>query len=119
MFPEHQDEAVRPDGGMTSPRTRHFCDAILKEVVVRGGERSRVLRRFSSSIPRTFSFDVEPLSGPGHVSGTVEVAGSRWLFSKPTVVLELRRTMTVEKGFWDTLFSIYVEPDQDVRVVFH
>ena len=91
----------------------------MKGIVVRGGERSRVLRRFSSSISRTFSFDIEPLSGSGQVSGTVEVAGSRWLFSKPPVVLELRRTMTVEKGFWDTLYSVFVKPDQDVRVIFH
>lgn len=90
----------------------------MKDVVVQRGERRRVLRRFSSSIPGTFSFDVEPLSGSGEVSGTVEVAGSRWLFPKPPLVLELRPTMTVQKGFWDTLFSIFVTPDQDVRVIF-
>lgn len=77
-----------------------------------------MLRRFSNSIPRTFSFDVEPVDGSGGVSGTVEVAGSRWLFSKPPLVLELRSSMTVEKGFWDTLYSIYITPDQDVRVIF-
>ncbi|NQV06750.1 hypothetical protein HQ535_09370 [bacterium] len=91
----------------------------MKEVVIHAGERSRVLRRFSSSIPRRFSFDVELLGGSGEVSGTVEVAGSRWLFSKPPLMLELRRAMTVEKGFWDTLFSVFITPDQDVRVVLH
>ena len=91
----------------------------MKEVVVEGGERRRVLRRTSNSIPRTFSFDVQPVSGSGEVSGTVEVAGSRWLFKKPLLALELRPTMTVHKGFWDTLFSIFITPDQDVRVIFH
>jgi len=86
--------------------------------MVRRGERLRVLRRFSNSIPRTFTFDVEPVGGPGEVSGTVEVVGSRWLFPKPPLVLELRPTMNVQKGFWDTLFSIFVIPDQDVRVIF-
>ena len=90
----------------------------MKEIEIRAGERRRVIRRFSSSIPRTFSFDVELLSGSGEVSGTVEVAGSRWLFSKEPLLLKLGPTMVVEKGFWDTLFSIFVIPDQDVRVIF-
>jgi hypothetical protein len=89
----------------------------MKEIEIRAGERRRIIRRFSSSIPRTFSFDVELLSGPGEVSGTVEVAGSRWLFSKEPLQLQLGPTMVVEKGFWDTLYSVFVTPDQDVRVV--
>jgi hypothetical protein len=90
----------------------------MKTVEIQRGERRRIIRRFSSSIPRTFSFGVEALNGTGEVSGTVEVAGSRWLFSKPPVLLDLEPTMVVEKGFWDTLYSVYVTPDQDVRVVF-
>lgn len=89
----------------------------MKVIEIQRGERCRIIRRLSSSIPRSFSFDVGPLSGLGEVSGTVEVAGSRWLFSKPPVLLDLVSTMTVEKGFWDTLYSVFVTPDQDVRVV--
>lgn len=90
----------------------------LKDLVIRSGERCRIIRRFSNSIPQTFHFEVEPLSGPGDVSGTVEVKGSRWLFRKDTVELPLMPDMSVYKGFWDTLFSIYVSPDQDIKVSF-
>lgn len=89
----------------------------MKTIEIQRGERHRIIRRFSSSIPKSFYFDVEPLNGSGEVSGTVEVAGSRWLFSKPPVMLDLVPTMAVEKGFWDTLYSVFVTPDQDVRVV--
>jgi len=89
----------------------------MKTIEIRRGERRRIIRRFSSSISKTFYFDVSPLSGTGDVSGTVEVAGSRWLFSKPPVLLDLSPTMEVEKGFWDTLYSVFVTPDQDVRIV--
>ena len=89
----------------------------MKTIEIQRGERRRIIRRFSSSIPKTFCFDVEPLSGSGEVSGTVEVAGSRWLFSTPPVMLDLVPSMAVEKGFWDTRYSVLVTPDQDVRVV--
>ena len=91
----------------------------MKEIVVRAGERQRVIHRFSSSLSQTFSFDTEPLAGPGSVSGTVEVKGSRWLFGKEPAVLELQPTMTVQKGFWDTLYSVFITPDQDVKVTLH
>jgi hypothetical protein len=88
----------------------------VKEIVAPAGERTRIIHRFSSSLSQTFAFDVEPVSGEGPVSGTVEVAGSRWLFSKPPVTLDLQPTMSVEKGFWDTRYSVYVTPDRDVKV---
>jgi hypothetical protein len=62
--------------------------------------------------------DHSQLSGSGEVSGIVEASGSRWLFSKAPVVLQLGPRMVVDKGFWDTRYSVFVTPDQDVRVVF-
>ena len=88
----------------------------MKDIEVRRGERRRIIHRFSSSLSQTFSFDVKPLVGSRPVSGTVEVKGSRWLFRKEAVVLELKSPMTVHKGFWDTLFSVFITPDQDVKV---
>jgi hypothetical protein len=90
----------------------------MKEIVVRAGERTRVLHRFSSSIPQTFHFDTEPITPGAVVSGTVEVHGSRWLFRKDPEIRPLLPSMSVSKGFWDTLFSVYVVPDQDVRITF-
>ena len=60
--------------------------------------------------------DVEPIGGPGDVSGTLEVQGSRWLFRKDPVVMDLQPSMTVNKTYWDTLFSVYVTADQDIKV---
>jgi hypothetical protein len=91
----------------------------MKEVEVRRGDRCRIIHRFSSSLSQTFSFEVEPLVGSGPVSGTVEVRGSRWLFRKDPLLLELTSPMTVQKGFWDTLFSVFITPDQDVKVIRH
>lgn len=88
----------------------------MKEVLVRRGERRRIIHRFSSSLSQTFAFDVEPVAGPGPVSGTVEVRGSRWLLRKDPLLIELGSSMAVRKGFWDTLFSVFITPDQDVRV---
>ena len=76
-----------------------------------------MIHRFSSSLSQTFSFEVEPLVPGGTVSGTVEVCGSRWLFKKPPQVMPLLPTVTVEKGFWDTRYSVFVTPDRDVRVI--
>ena len=91
----------------------------MKEILVRRGERRRIIRRFSSSLSQTFSFDVDAVVGHGPVSGMVEVKGSRWLFRKDPLLLELKSTMTVQKGFWDTLFSVFITPDQDVKVTLH
>ena len=90
----------------------------MKTIDLRAGERVRVLHRFSSSIPQTFTFGVEPLEGT-MVSGTVEVCGSRWLRRTDPVVLPLAATVVVNKGFWDTIWEVFVTPDQDVQVTVH
>ncbi|HSG80062.1 MAG TPA: hypothetical protein VLD62_10815 [Acidimicrobiia bacterium] len=87
----------------------------MRPIEVRAGDRVRVLRRISSSLSGTFTFDVEPLDG-AEVSGIVEVAGSRWIFPKEAEILDLQPTVTVHKGFWDTFYAVYVTPDADVRV---
>ena len=78
----------------------------------------RLLHRFSSSLPQTFTFDVEPLGGTG-ISGTVEVHGSRWLRRTRPVVIPLAATVTVRKGFWDTIWDVFATADQDARVTVH
>ncbi len=87
----------------------------MKVTEIEAGERRRIIRVFSSSVATTYRFRAEPLEGT--VSGTVEVKGSNWIFPKPAVSQELAEDNTVEKGAWDTLFSVTVVPDGDVRVI--
>ena len=88
----------------------------MSEIVVRAGERRRIIRRFSSSLSQSFPVHAEPLTAGDRISGTVEVCGSRWLFARDPLVLDLEPDMTVEKGFWDTRYSVFVTPDVDLRV---
>jgi hypothetical protein len=88
----------------------------VKQWSIRAGERVRVIHRFSSSLAQTYTLLVEPTPPGGPVAGTVEVHGSRWLFPKPAVTLPLTAETTVDKGYWDTRYSVYVTPDHDVTV---
>ena len=83
------------------------------------GERTRVFRRFSSSLIQTIRIDVEAADGRSEVSGLLEVQGSQWLFSRPPEQHPLQASTTVRKGYWDTRYAIYVTPDVDVRVTVH
>ena len=80
------------------------------------GERTKVLSRFSNSLDMTYRFRAEPVSAADTVSGTVEVKGSNWIFSKPPVSQPLARENEVSKGMWDTFYSVYVVPDCDVSI---
>jgi hypothetical protein len=88
----------------------------MRPVVVRAGDRVRLIRKRSGSIPRTFRIRTERLDDGGPISGVIEIYGSRWLFKKPPIEISLAPEVAVYKGFWDTLFSVFVVPDQDVRV---
>jgi hypothetical protein len=87
----------------------------VKTFDIRAGERRRIVHMVSDSIPQQVRFRAEPLGG-GSVAGTVEVQGSRWLFRKPPETTALQPQNVVAKGFWDTLFSVSVIPERDVRI---
>lgn len=88
----------------------------MAEIRIAAGERRRILHLVSDSIPQTVRFSARPVAGSGSATGRVEVAGSRWLWRKPPVELPLADENAIAKGWLDTLFSIYVTPDQDVQV---
>ncbi|MCB2225012.1 MAG: hypothetical protein KQH83_12685 [Actinobacteria bacterium] len=83
---------------------------------VQAGVRTRVIRTRTSSIPRTYRLTVEPAPGSGPVGGTVEVQGSRWLFRRDPATVPLDPLVEVRRGYWDTLFTVWVTPVVDVRV---
>jgi hypothetical protein len=87
----------------------------MPEILIRAKQRQRILHMVSDSIPQQVRFAATAVAG-GAVSGVVEVRGSRWLFRKPPVHQALLPENLVHKGFLDTLFSIHVTPDQDIRV---
>lgn len=87
-----------------------------KPSVVRRGERTKVLSKFSNSLDMTYRFQAEPVAPADNLSGTVEVSGSNWIFSKPSTSQPLARQNEVHKGIWDTFYSVYVEPDCDVTI---
>jgi hypothetical protein len=90
----------------------------MKPITVKKGERRRVLHLVFDHIPQLVRFSAEPTGGDGGVSGTVEVAGSKWIFRKSPVSHDLGASNVLEKGWMETFYSIYVTPDQDTRLTF-
>jgi len=88
----------------------------VKSQLVRGGERTRIIRKNFSSVPADITFEVAPVEGEGPVGGTVEVWGSSWVFPRQPQIEPLLPRTTVAKRYWDTFFSVYVVPDRDVMV---
>ncbi len=86
---------------------------------IKAGERSRILHRFSNSLAQTYRFSARPLLEAGEVSGEVEVQGSAWLFAKEPVTQPLQADNSVQKNMWDTRYSVYVTPTQDVEITLH
>ena len=89
----------------------------MKTIKIRSGEKKRIIRQFSNSLQQTYSFSAKPVDPDAAISGVVEVQGSNWLFPKPPLKLELKRENLVEKGMWDTFYSVYVIPNNDVEIV--
>ncbi|MBL4892562.1 MAG: hypothetical protein JKX91_12235 [Rhizobiaceae bacterium] len=90
----------------------------MKIIEVKAGERKRIIRRLSSSMQKTYHFAAEPVTEGEVLSGTIEVKGSRWIFPKATVMQKLEENNTVEKGMWDTIYSVHVIPECDVKIMF-
>jgi len=88
----------------------------MKTIDIKAGQRTRIINKISNSIPTTYHFAASNLSGNDDPTGTVEVKGSNWISPKPPVNQRLTDQNTVTKGMWDTLYSVYVTPDQDIQI---
>lgn len=86
-----------------------------KEFTIKAGERTRVLWLFSDSIPARPRFRAESADG-APISGKIEI--TRGMFGSTTDHQALSAQNVLTKGFWDSNYSVYVTPDQDVRVTF-
>lgn len=85
-------------------------------VTVRAGERAKVMTKNFSSLDMTYRFRADPVDPADVVSGTVEMKGSNWMFPKPVTHQPLERDNEVQKGIWDTFYSVHVVPDCDVTI---
>ncbi len=85
-----------------------------RRVSVSKGQRTKVFRLFSSSVPSTINFEAV---ADGPVGGVVEVDRWHW-FSWKTETHPLVAHNAIEKGFADADFVIHVTPDVDCDIVF-
>jgi len=96
----------------------------MKTLEISAGKRTRILRNFSNSIPMTYNFSAESMAkGKSKkkskiVSGKIEVRGSKWIFPRQPLILDLKSNNLIKKRAWDSFYSIYVTPDIDTRIVF-
>jgi len=88
----------------------------MKTIHVKAGERKRIIVQFSNSLKQTHNFIAEPVGSDSDPSGLIEVKGSNWLFPKPVIPLDLKRENAVDKGAWDTFYSVHVTPKTDTKI---
>ena len=90
----------------------------MREIIIKKGERRRILHLVFDSIPQLVTLKAEPMAPATPLGGTVEVVHSQWLFAKAPASQNLAPDNALQKGFWDSFFSIFVTPDQDTRITF-
>lgn len=86
------------------------------DITIPAGQRTRIIHRTFSSIPATICFDACGIADGDLPAGTLEIQGSNWVFPKDAVFTPLQATNCVEKGYWDTFYSVYVTAETDLVV---
>ena len=89
----------------------------MRQIDLKAGERTKILAILFNSIPQTIQFRAVTKSGASP-TGTIGVLGSRWIFKRKERTQPLQSLNEVHKGFWDTLFTIYVTANEDCRIEF-
>jgi hypothetical protein len=90
----------------------------MKDLVVKAGERTKILHIVSDSIPQDVTFTVSPVGGNGRPSGTAEIVRSPGFLRKRTERHPVQPAQTFRKGFADVDYALYLTPGEDVRVAF-
>lgn len=86
------------------------------DITIPVGQRTRIIHRTFSSIPATICFDARGVADGDLPAGTLEIQGSNWVFPKDAVFTPLQTANCVEKGYWDTFYSVYVIAETDLVV---
>lgn len=88
----------------------------MKTIHVQAKQPTKIITRFSNSIPTTYRFTVTNVSSKELPTGTIEVRGSNWIFPKPPLTKPLQAENAVTKSMWDVFFSVHVTSDHDVNI---
>ncbi len=88
----------------------------MKTFEIKAGEKKRIIYQFSNSLPQTHKFTAEPTGPDSKLGGVIEVKGSNWLFPKDGVSFDLGDINAIDKGAWDTIYSVYVTPQTDTKI---
>ena len=88
----------------------------MKQIQISSGERRRIVRRWSNSIPGDYSFTAEPANPGQPISGTVEVIASKFPWKTEPTTNPLQPENTIHKKWWDSYFWIYVIPRVDAVI---
>ena len=89
---------------------------MTKHFNLKAGERTRVIQRFSNSIPATFLLRAKTLDESQTLSGLIEIETSALLFDKKTSQLTLKAEQSLNKGYWDSFYSVFITPDYDIEL---
>lgn len=88
----------------------------MKVIHIKANEKKRIISQFSNSLRQTHNFSAESVGDAKDPSGLIEVKGSNWLLPKDIVPLDLKRENSVDKGAWDTFYSVHVTPETDTKI---
>ncbi len=90
----------------------------MKRILAPAGQRTRILRLLSDSIPQTVRFTARRVDCGGPPEGTVEISRIRWFVRQPTEIRPLEPDQAIPKGFADVDYAIDVTPQADTEIVF-
>lgn len=71
----------------------------LREIIIKKGDRQRILHLVFDSIPQRVKFRAEPMAPGTALNGTVDVVHSQWLFAKAPASRDLEPDNVIQKGF--------------------
>ncbi len=82
---------------------------------IAAGERTRIIHRWSNTIPTQFLVTVTPTSATT-VVGKLEIEKSAVIIDKKAETYALENTMTLKVGYWDAFYSAYITPEVEVTL---
>lgn len=83
------------------------------------GERTLLYQIRQGSLPLSFDFSVAPVNAEESLSGVLEVTASSWIVPQAPQRLPLQARHQVERGMFNTFFTLAIIPDVTVEVTMH
>ena len=86
-------------------------------VFIAAGERKRIIHRVSNSVPASFHMQITAANEGEALAGFIEIEKSAVLIDKRVERLALSAEMTLDAGFLDAFYSVYVMPENDIELI--